>query len=125
MPFVQPPRLGDGHPVLLRRVQRHVATEARPFQHRREGLVDLDAVLKQQSPGRSRFLPPAFRQIDVAPARVAVLHVPLALAVPQQNERVQRLFAVLGEAVRGTDRIAGQAAVQVKVGGVLLWLLRL
>ena len=95
--FVQSPRFRHGHPVLIGRVQGHVAGKGGPFEDRRKGVVDIDPVLEQQPAGRPGLLSSIFRQIDVAPSRVLVELVPFRFPVPQQDQCVDAVLSKIGQ----------------------------
>ncbi len=86
VPLVQPPVLGLGNPGLTRRVQRQPQGPYGAGQHRGEGAVELHACLGDQFAAATGFCLAGRGQVDVHPAGEAVLEIPLALAVAEQDE---------------------------------------
>mmetsp|Transcript_32388 Transcript_32388/g.76185 ORF Transcript_32388/g.76185 Transcript_32388/m.76185 type:complete len:271 (+) Transcript_32388:1192-2004(+) len=121
VPFVQSPRFRDRDPVLIGRVQRHVAGERGALENGRKGLIDLDSVLEQEPPGCPGLLLSLGRQRHVAPSRVLVEFVPFRLAVAQQDQRVDAVLSEIGQLKGRGSRIQGSpTADDVADHGILV-----
>ncbi len=84
--LVQPPILLGRDPHLTRGVQRQPEGANGAGQNRGEGLVEFDPSRLQKLSGLAGFFLALGRQIDVHPSGEAVLEVPLALAVADQDK---------------------------------------
>src|SRR3990172_3106729 len=86
--LVEPPAVADGNPHPVECVERDPERADRATQERRVGHVEVVAALLQQPPRGLGLLEPLRGEVDVRPAGEAVLEVPGALAVAQQDQCV-------------------------------------
>ena len=87
MALVEPPVPAHGHPEPAHLLQRQVQGPDGSGQHGGVGHVHGEACLGEEGAGRAGLLFPLSGQVDVPPAGEAVLQIPLALAVAEQDER--------------------------------------
>ena len=88
VPLVQSPRALDGQPELVELLEDDLRGEDRARQERRKHAVEAEALGLQQPPAGPGLLD-AFRgESHVHPAGEAVLEVPRALAVADEDELV-------------------------------------
>ncbi len=86
MALVQPPILLDRNPDLAAALQGQPQGADRAGEDRGEGLVELELRRAQQLAGAPGLPFALGRQVHVHPAGEAVLEVPLALAVAEQDK---------------------------------------
>ena len=83
------------------RVQRDPQRSDRPLEHGGVRDVEYVALAPEQLTGGLRLAPAVLRQIDVGPAGEAVLEIPLAFSVAQQDELVHGRVRFEPAAMRG------------------------
>jgi hypothetical protein len=86
VPFVQPPTAPHRQPVQVGGVQRQLGGPDRAAQQRGVQHGRFDAVLGQQLPAAPGLRLAGLGQVHVHPAGEQVLQVPVALAVPEQDQ---------------------------------------
>src|SRR5262249_28580744 len=84
--LVEAPVLLDGKPQPVHLLEREIERADGALEERGEREVEVVAFRGEHAAGRARFLDAALREIDVLPAGEAVLAVPVAFAMAEQNE---------------------------------------
>src|SRR5664280_1442292 len=88
VPLVQAPRALDGNPELVELLEDDLRSEDRARQERGVETVEAESLCLEQSSGGVRLLDAFRREADVHPSGEAVLEVPRALAVADEDEFV-------------------------------------
>src|SRR5664280_2004083 len=88
VPLVQAPRALDGNPELVELLEDDLRREDRARQERGVETVEAESLCLEQSSGGVRLLDAFRREADVHPSGEAVLEVPRALAVADEDEFV-------------------------------------
>lgn len=88
--FVQPPRLGDGHPLLAHGLQHEPRCLNGAAENGGENTAKLVAMLLQQSAALLSLLDSVLTQLLVNPAAETVLFVPRSFTMTQKEEFVLR-----------------------------------
>lgn len=116
MTLVEPPRLGDGDPVLFGHVEGHVAGKRGSLENAGKGQVNFNAVFVQETTGCPRFDFAALGEGHVAPTRISILQIPFGLAMTQQNQSIERFFAKLSQRKGWRPGVRGDAPIKQVYG---------